>query len=397
MLTFLKIAVSLSIVGMTTTVALAQMDTLYLENPSLEDYPHAGGDIYKGIRYWTDCGKLNFPGETPPDVHGSYSDFFEHQGAASHGSTYIGLVSRTNDTYESISQALPATLLPEQCYEFAIDLMRSDRYMSGSKERQGELYNYNKPIMLYVYGGTGVCGDQELLATTEYVKNTTWETYRLRLTPTRRLKYITLEVSYKRPTLFPYNGNILLDNIQPIIQVPCDEESIATMETPELPPVSYAPPHKTRQTKTDLPAVSMEAADLITATPKKKILDLDRKDIRKDQRIEIKNLYFEADTSTIGAGSTDVLVEVYDFLASNRDITIEIGGHTNNLPSHTYCDRLSSERAKEVATYLVSRGIDPSRLTYKGYGKRRPKASNSTKAGRQKNQRVEITITSMDI
>ncbi|MGB1121726.1 MAG: OmpA family protein, partial [Saprospiraceae bacterium] len=58
------------------------------------------------------------------------------------------------------------------------------------------------------------------------------------------------------------------------------------------------------------------------------------------------------------------------------------------------CDRLSTSRAKAVVNYLTNKGIAPSRLSYKGYGKRKPITTNETKAGRAKNQRVEIKITS---
>lgn len=388
----------------------SQMDTIQLSNPSLEGVPHQGGEremqilngmpamATKGIRYWQDCGQLNFQSETPPDLHGTNTGFFNHYGKPSHGSSFVGMVSRSNDTYESISQKLTAPLQADQCYEMSMDLMRSDSYLSATKEDEDKLYNYSKPIILYLYGGTGLCGDQELLAQSPYVKNTDWKTYTLSFKPTRKYKFITIEVSYKRPTLNPYNGNILVDNLQPIIQVSCpgDEPEIAEAVTEEK---TVVPPHKRRKkiVETQQTAPTPTSGDVAqTPIPKPKVLDLDRKDIKTNQRIEIKNLYFEADTSTITDGSEEVLLEVYNFLKDNSDITIEVGGHTNGIPEHDYCDKLSRNRAKEVATYLVRKGIEPSRITYKGYGKRRPVASNRSKQGRMKNQRVEITITAMD-
>jgi len=90
-----------------------------------------------------------------------------------------------------------------------------------------------------------------------------------------------------------------------------------------------------------------------------------------------------------------VLDEIFDFLDSNKKVVIEIGGHTNNIPSHEYCDRLSSSRAKNVASYLYNKGISQQRIAFKGYGKREPVASNESLAGRKKNQRVEIKILSI--
>ena len=111
--------------------------------------------------------------------------------------------------------------------------------------------------------------------------------------------------------------------------------------------------------------------------------------------IRMEQLYFPADSSTITKTSVPVLNEVYDFLTSNPRVAVEIGGHTNGTPSHEYCDRLSTERAKAIVDYLVDKGISRKRLQYKGYGKRKPVDTNKTAAGRKKNQRVEIKILSV--
>jgi len=79
-------------------------------------------------------------------------------------------------------------------------------------------------------------------------------------------------------------------------------------------------------------------------------------------------------------------------LPINPSVSIEIGGHTNNIPVEEYCDKLSSARAENVAKFLVSGGINQDRIQHKGYGKRKPIASNESVAGRNRNQRVEIKI-----
>ncbi len=114
--------------------------------------------------------------------------------------------------------------------------------------------------------------------------------------------------------------------------------------------------------------------------------------IKVGQKLQINNLFFTADSTDIQQESFKVLDEIFDFLSSNETVVIEIGGHTNNIPSDEYCDKLSTERAKSVANYLYQRGIAENRIAYKGYGKRKPIASNKSLAGRKKNQRVEITI-----
>ncbi len=133
----------------------------------------------------------------------------------------------------------------------------------------------------------------------------------------------------------------------------------------------------------------------VTTEADKVLKSLDISKITLGQTIRVDKLYFDADSSTIESASNVVLDEIYDFLSANQNVIIEIGGHTNSLPEDEYCDRLSTERARNVAQYLYQKGIPESRITYKGYGKRQPIASNATVEGRKRNQRVEIKITSL--
>ena len=87
--------------------------------------------------------------------------------------------------------------------------------------------------------------------------------------------------------------------------------------------------------------------------------------------------------------------EVYDFLRANQNVIIEIGGHTNTIPPHSYCDALSEKRARNVANYLYDKGIRENRLTFKGYGKREPITDDKSRVGKKKNQRVEVKIMSI--
>jgi outer membrane protein OmpA-like peptidoglycan-associated protein len=103
-------------------------------------------------------------------------------------------------------------------------------------------------------------------------------------------------------------------------------------------------------------------------------------------------LRFDADSTSINEGMYPLLEELYQFLNANPNVEVEIGGHTNNIPPDYYCDQLSTARAKSVADYLVRRGVSDTQVSYRGYGKRQPIASNDTPEGRAKNQRVEIKI-----
>lgn len=130
----------------------------------------------------------------------------------------------------------------------------------------------------------------------------------------------------------------------------------------------------------------------ITISKPKIMPDLDIAKVKIGQTLALNKLSFAADSTDMKEESYAVMDEVFDFLNANEDVQVEIGGHTNNIPPHEYCDRLSTDRAKSVATYLYDKGIDKDRITFKGYGKRNPIATNKSAAGRRKNQRVEIKI-----
>lgn len=79
-------------------------------------------------------------------------------------------------------------------------------------------------------------------------------------------------------------------------------------------------------------------------------------------------------------------------LRSNPDRKVEIGGHTDNVGSEEANRVLSENRSKSVVDYLISKGIDASRLTWKGYGESVPVADNESDEGRAKNRRTEFKV-----
>jgi outer membrane protein OmpA-like peptidoglycan-associated protein len=115
-----------------------------------------------------------------------------------------------------------------------------------------------------------------------------------------------------------------------------------------------------------------------------------------NNKIEIsENILFEFDQATILEESYSIITEVANKLKQNTAIKIRIEGHTDNLGSDSYNQRLSKRRAKAVYDRLVSEEkISSSRMSHKGIGEKRPIATNDTDEGRQKNRRVEFIIVS---
>jgi len=132
----------------------------------------------------------------------------------------------------------------------------------------------------------------------------------------------------------------------------------------------------------------------LTAEVKKEryIPELDISKVGVGQTLRINELSFDADSTVLNPENFEILDEVYEFLVSHPNVIVEIGGHTNTIPSHDYCDKLSTARAKSVAEYITNRGVSPNRVSYKGYGKREPLTESKSASARKRNQRVEVKI-----
>jgi outer membrane protein OmpA-like peptidoglycan-associated protein len=114
--------------------------------------------------------------------------------------------------------------------------------------------------------------------------------------------------------------------------------------------------------------------------------------VKKGVKFTIRKLLFDYDSSELTSDGKAVLDKIAAELHNLKNRDIHIAGFTDSTGSETYNYQLSERRAKTVSDYLVGKGINANRLSYKGYGERNPVADNNTKDGRQLNRRVEITI-----
>ncbi len=116
--------------------------------------------------------------------------------------------------------------------------------------------------------------------------------------------------------------------------------------------------------------------------------------IKVGQSVVLDNVYFPAGQDKFLPQSYAALDKLVLFMKQNPNVKIEISGHTNNIGDYDKLVDLSVRRAEAVKRYLVSKGIDSSRIVTKGYGPDKPIADNSTLKGRRLNQRVEVKILS---
>ena len=81
-----------------------------------------------------------------------------------------------------------------------------------------------------------------------------------------------------------------------------------------------------------------------------------------------------------------------EILEKNPTMKVEIQGHTDNVGSEAFNQRLSENRANAVKEYLISKGISADRLKAVGYGQSNPIAPNDTEEGRAMNRRVGMKV-----
>ncbi|MDD5570934.1 MAG: OmpA family protein, partial [Bacteroidales bacterium] len=111
------------------------------------------------------------------------------------------------------------------------------------------------------------------------------------------------------------------------------------------------------------------------------------------KKVVLNNIFFDFDMSILKKESIFELENLIEFLNKMPKVKIEISGHTDIIGSDKYNQQLSEERAKAVVEYLTKRGIDKDRLSFVGYGRKQPKASNDTEEGRKLNRRTEFKVT----
>ncbi|MBQ4279570.1 MAG: OmpA family protein [Rikenellaceae bacterium] len=104
-------------------------------------------------------------------------------------------------------------------------------------------------------------------------------------------------------------------------------------------------------------------------------------------------ILFPTGKSELSAASRDALGKFAESVVNNPSTDISVYGHTDNTGSREVNERLSAERARAVANFLIGRGVDDARIKTRGLAYDSPVADNDTEAGRALNRRVEVFIT----
>jgi OmpA-OmpF porin, OOP family len=106
--------------------------------------------------------------------------------------------------------------------------------------------------------------------------------------------------------------------------------------------------------------------------------------------VRLRDVKFQNDKADIQPNAGTVLQQIADGLQRCPETRVKLSAYTDSNGSDAYNQKLSQRRAESVRDYLVSHGVDASRIEAHGLGEANPIADNSTAEGRAENRRVEI-------
>ena len=138
---------------------------------------------------WFACSKTTTP-DILPGFWGVYL-------SPADGESYLGMITRDDQTFESIGQRLKTPLKKAQCYEFNIDLAHAEAYAG-----------YDDNIRIEVYASKKKCRQDQLLFKSPIITHSLWRTYPITFVSTDDWKYVMVRAVQVDPTA---NGNILID------------------------------------------------------------------------------------------------------------------------------------------------------------------------------------------
>jgi len=235
------------VVLFSSVTAFGQMETIRIKNPSFEAKPKVGEALsvffysrksknrrvrnkMLEVKGWVDSGWQEFPAESIPDIHPSSSGnrAFGVDLKAEHGNTYLGMVTRPNNSWEYVSQKLKSRFQIGACYSLSMYVARSEKYNSYIRvaEDSNEMLvvDFTNPIIVRIWGGSCEDAKEELLAQSEPISNVDWKRIDFQLFPLLDYKYITIEAYYRNGFDQPYAGHVMIDNLSDITEISCTNQ-----------------------------------------------------------------------------------------------------------------------------------------------------------------------------
>ncbi len=110
--------------------------------------------------------------------------------------------------------------------------------------------------------------------------------------------------------------------------------------------------------------------------------------------MSLEGTNFDFDSAALTPDGMAKLDRAAEVMSENPTLVVGVEGHTDSVGSDAYNQNLSERRAQSAVSYLVSKGIDASRLQPTGYGESKPATTNDTAEGRAQNRRVDLIVVS---
>ncbi|HUG80080.1 MAG TPA: OmpA family protein [Bryobacterales bacterium] len=124
---------------------------------------------------------------------------------------------------------------------------------------------------------------------------------------------------------------------------------------------------------------------------------LETRDSARGLIVNMSDVLFDTGKYSLRSAAREKLAKVVGVISGHRDLKLEVEGHTDNVGSDEYNQRLSEQRAEAVRNFLTEQGMSSSSITTRGLGEGQPVASNDSTAGRQQNRRVELVVSGASI
>jgi outer membrane protein OmpA-like peptidoglycan-associated protein len=122
-------------------------------------------------------------------------------------------------------------------------------------------------------------------------------------------------------------------------------------------------------------------------------LVLQTRDTARGLIVNMSDVLFDTGKYSLRPGAREKLAKISGIVLGHPGLRLEVEGHTDNVGSDDYNQKLSENRGAAVRDYLTKAGIPETSVTSKGLGKTEPVVSNDTAAGRQQNRRVEMVVS----
>ena len=229
----MRITLSFLIICLGFWSSICGQQSISIFNGSFEKDIHGAGKTPYGWYPYPDAKTSS------PDIHSRYYTYFNVSQEPSEGDRFISLATRADGSAEGICQYLEEPILSEVKYQLTLDLSLSEKFESHTKDSE-VIQSFNNPCRLEVWGFNRSRVKDTLLAISTTVDHTEWKSYKFFLQPEMQVNDLCLFVSYPPVNSKYTNGNILMDNIQPLLQMynhpalPADPEILTNKSDEDL-------------------------------------------------------------------------------------------------------------------------------------------------------------------